>query len=334
MPLRASYSAMSRKSALLLSLFSMLFVVSAFTQNAPVALNLDLKPPFKFVAYGDIRFADPGDHGASDFARRDALIEKIADEKPAFILISGDLVVSGDEKNWRFWDKETQVWRDKKIPVLPTFGNHDVRGGDAALANYFQRFPDLRQSRYYTARAGNVLIVTLDSTGDGVQGQQLSWLKQQLDAIPADVDFVFFNFHHPPYTRSHDMPNGGHSARAAEQELARLFESKQANTRARFIVFSGHVHNYERYEHGGVEYIVSGGGGAKPYEIPRQPGDHYTDSGPTYHYCSIDVDKGKLSFSMYKLEMDGGKPKFTKRDSFDLAAPKAAGAKAAMLHRP
>lgn len=305
----------------------LIFVLSAgaaFAQQPP-ELNIGVSTPFKFVAYGDMRFADPGDHNAGDEARREALINKIADENPAFVVISGDLVVSGDEKNWNFWDKHTQIWREQKIPVLPTFGNHDVRG-ERASDNYFQRFPDLRGSRWYRARAGNVLVISLDSTGDGVGGQQMTWLKQQLDNIPSDVDFVLFNFHHPPYTKSHDMPNGGHSARRQEQELASLFEARQQTTRARFIVFSGHVHNYERYERAGVHYIVSGGGGAKPYSIARTPDDHYRDEGPTYHYCLLDVDKGKLSFSMYKLEMDGNKAKFTKRDSFELSTPSSAAA--------
>jgi acid phosphatase type 7 len=299
-----------------------LLASAAFAQQPP-ALNIEVSTPFNFVAYGDMRFADPGDHNAGDEGRREALINKIADEKPAFVVISGDLVVSGDEKNWRFWDRATQVWREQKIPVLPTLGNHDVRG---SLDTYFQRFPDLRGSRWYSARAGNVLVINLDSTGDGVVGRQMMWLKQQLDSIPSDVDFVLFNFHHPPYTKSHDMPNGGHSARPQEQELARLFEAKQQNTRARFIVFTGHVHNYERYERAGVHYIVSGGGGAHPYMIPRSADDHYRDEGPTYHYCLLDVDKGKLKFSMYKLEMDGNKAKFTKRDSFELSTPSAATA--------
>jgi acid phosphatase type 7 len=302
----------------------LLFATAAMAQQPP-ALSIGVSAPFKFVAYGDMRFADPGDRNAGDEARREALIEKVADEKPAFVAISGDLVVSGEEKNWRFWDKNTQIWREQKIPVLPALGNHDVRGS-AWLENYSRRFPDLRGSRWYTARAGNVLVISLDSTGDGVVGQQLAWLKKQLSSIPADVDFVLFNFHHPPYTRSHDMPNGGHSARPQEQALANLFESVQQNTRARFIVFTGHVHNYERYERGGVTYIVSGGGGAKPYMVARQPTDQYRDEGPTYHYCLLDVDQGKLNFSMYKLEMDGSKAKFSKRDSFELRTPSAAAA--------
>jgi len=59
------------------------------------------------------------------------------------------------------------------------------------------------------------------------------------------VDFVFFVFHHPPYTSSSGLKiyGGGHSARPTEQALAKMLEDRQQRIRARFIVFSGHVHN-------------------------------------------------------------------------------------------
>ena len=65
------------------------------------------------------------------------------------------------------WDSETAVWREKKIPVYPTLGNHDLHGDEkVALANYFERFPDLKSSRYYSVRAGNTLMLVLDSSQD------------------------------------------------------------------------------------------------------------------------------------------------------------------------
>ena len=56
-----------------------------------------------------------------------------------------------------------------------------------------------------------------------------------------------------------------------------MLEEKQKQLHARLIVFSGHVHNYERHEHNGVTYFVTGGGGARPYIIPRAPDDLYKD---------------------------------------------------------
>jgi hypothetical protein len=47
-----------------------------------------------------------------------------------------------------------------------------------------------------------------------------------------------------------------------------MLEVRQSYTRARFAVFTGHVHNYERHEHGGVTYFVTGGGGAQ--RIPHR----------------------------------------------------------------
>ncbi|HWR36141.1 MAG TPA: metallophosphoesterase [Clostridia bacterium] len=312
---------------------------------AQQALELNLRPPFKFIAYGDIRFLDPSNTKDSDPVRRKLIVEKIVSEKPEFVLISGDLVARGDRaSDWQAWDAETAAFPRSKIRVLPALGNHDLRGDlGVALGNYFQRFPELKQSRWYSARAGNVLVLTLDSSIDpgadtidqqGAAGiaaskAQTRWLEQQLDAIPHDVDFVIFNLHHPPYTRSQSNAHGGgHSVREAEKRIAGMLEDRQAHTRARFVVIAGHVHNYERYEHGGVTYIVSGGGGATPYEIPRQPDDVYTDPGPTYHYCVLNVDKGKLGFSMMKLEMKGNKADWQERDFFTLTPAKAAAATA------
>jgi acid phosphatase type 7 len=120
-------------------------------------------------------------------------------------------------------------------------------------------FADLKNSRYYSVRAANTLILVLDSSLDESSGPQGQWLTQKLETIPADVDFVFIVLHHPPYTSSSDEKKygGGHSARIAEQTLAKTLETRQQNIRARFVIFAGHMHNYERHEHGGVTYFIS-----------------------------------------------------------------------------
>jgi predicted MPP superfamily phosphohydrolase len=92
---------------------------------------------------------------------RVALVQAIADTNPAFICFTGDIVYNGyDTSDWKVWDSETSIWRDKKIPVYPALGNHDLHGDEKiALGNYFQRFPDLKNSRYYSVRAANTLIL-------------------------------------------------------------------------------------------------------------------------------------------------------------------------------
>ncbi len=306
---------------LLLRLCFALLAVACAAQNAPAALDAGVKSPFSFDAYGDIRFMNPSNTKDSDPVRRKVIVEKIAEDKPAFLLISGDLVANGGvAEQWSVYDSETAPLRQAHIRIYPALGNHDLRGDlPVALSNYFQRFPYLQNSRYYSVRAGNVLVLTLDSSLDQPGGDEMQWFDKQINSLPSEVQFVVVQLHHPPITRSRDsVMGGGHSPRPQEQDMAKFLESRQAKTRARFIVVAGHVHNYERYEEGGVTFITTGGGGATPYNIKREPGDHYTDPGPTYHFCHFDVEPGKITMHMKKLEMDGNKPKWVERDSFEI----------------
>jgi len=301
-------------------------------QTSAVDLKLDVATPFRFVAYGDTRFHDPKDFEAANPPVRQALVQAIADVNPAFICFTGDIVYNGfDTSDWKVWDSETSIWRDKKIPVYPALGNHDLHGDEKiALDNYFQRFPELKNSRYYSVRAANALILALDSSlaeADGPQGQ---WLADKLDHVPADVDFVFLMFHHPPYTSSSDDKKlgGGHSARGTEQALAKLLEQRQPHARFRIVVFSGHVHNYERHEHGGVTYFVSGGGAAHAYPIERAADDPFQSKEINYHYLLVEVDHRQLKVTMNRVDLTTGKPVWTQPDSVTIAVPAATAAAA------
>lgn len=302
-------------------------IASACAQTQPVALDLT-SIPFHFVAFGDTRFHDPADTKPANPEIRHALVAAIARENPVFISIGGDIVLDGDNaKDWQVWDVETSLWRERKIPVYPAIGNHELHGDlNVALANYFHRFPELQNNRFYSARVANSLMLVLDSVLDELSGPQGAWLAAQLDHLPADVDFVFFVFHHPPYTSSSDekIYGGGHSARPTEQALAKMLEERQQRTRARFVVFSGHVHNYERHEHGGVTYFVTGGGGAHPYLIPRAPGDLYKDMGINYHYLLVEVDHTAAKITMHKVEIKDGSPVWSTPDSVTISVPAAA----------
>ena len=321
-----------------LTLFAFLFTVVAglswwgihkeetpATPTQHVALELKVPTEFRFVAFGDTRFHDPLDTQPANPAVRKALVAAIDQEHPQFVSIGGDIVYSGDNANdWAVWDTETKTWRDHSIPVYPALGNHDLKGNlNTALGNYFARFPQLDNSRFYSVRMGNSLMLILDSSLDETTGPQGDWLRDQLEALPAGVDFVFLVLHHPLYTSSsgEKIHGGGHSARGPEQALAQMLEEKQKQLHARIIVFSGHVHNYERHEHNGVTYFVTGGGGARPYIIPRAPGDLYKDPGINYHYLLVLVRANSVEITMNKLELKDGKEVWSRPDSVTLTPP-------------
>jgi Icc-related predicted phosphoesterase len=312
----------------LLCAITLLFWVTGCTKKSTAQTSVDLqaavKAPFRFVAYGDTRFHDPKDTEAANPAVRVALVKAIAEVNPAFVCFTGDIVYNGhDAHDWKVWDSETAIWREKNIPVYPALGNHDLHGNEkTALGNYFQRFPELKNSRYYSVRAANTLMLVLDSALDEISGPQGQWLTSELDNIPSDVDFVFLLFHHPPYTSSSDaeMFGGGHSARSPEQRLAKMLEGRQAHVRARFVVFSGHVHNYERHQYGGVTYFVTGGGAAHAYPIERARDDPFQSKEINYHYLLVEVDHHQLKITMNRLELKNGKEVWTQPDSVTISA--------------
>jgi Icc-related predicted phosphoesterase len=302
----------------------------AVPETQPAELQLELSPPFHFIACGDSRFHDPRDTQAANPPVRQALVQAIAQASPAFISFGGDIVYNGyDANDWKVWDSETAVWRTNKIPVYPALGNHDLHGDEkVALANYFQRFSDLKNSRYYSVRAANALMLMLDSSLDEASGPQGQWLTQKLDHIPGDVDFVFIVLHHPPYTSSSDAGTfgGGHSARPQEQKLAKTLEMRQQSLRARIVVFSGHVHNYERHEHGGITYFVTGGAGAHAYPIERAADDPFQSKEVTYHYLLVEIDHGNCKITMHRLELANGRAVWTQPDSVGISVPAAKAA--------
>ena len=298
----------------------------ARAQSRPLEIRAKVHKHFRFVGYGDTRFTDPTNVKDANADVRQRLIDEIAKEHPDFISFGGDIAFNGDNPaDWKVYDSETAVWRKKKIPVYPALGNHDLHGNiDTALGNYFTRFPVLEQNRYYAVHAANTLILSLDSSLDESSGPQGEWIHSQFDHLNDNVDFVFIVLHHPPYTSSTDEKTygGGHSTRSAEQKLADYLEEEQQKLRARIIVISGHVHNYERHERRGVTYFVSGGGGAHAYPITRGANDPFQSKEVNYHFLMLEVYRNKLKATMNRIEVINGTAKWSKPDLVEITAEK------------
>ncbi len=303
-----------------------LVAIAATAQRQSLQISFPVHAPFRFVAYGDTRFTDPTNITDTNPAVRQELVKAIAAVRPTFISFGGDIPFNGfSEDDWNVYDRETSIWRERKITVFPTLGNHELRGDlNVALANYFARFPMLQEHRFYSVRAANTLLLSLDSSRDEATGPQGEWLSAQFKQLPGNVDFVFISLHHPPVTGAGDKTNGrgGSSARPAEQQLAAFLEQQQKNMRARIVVFASHVHNYERHERGGVTYFVTGGGGAHAYPISRSADDSFQSAEINYHYLLVEVRRGKLKVIMNRVEIKDGRTKWSQPDSVVISCPR------------
>lgn len=281
----------------------------------------------RFVAYGDSRFTDPSITSGTNPRVRKWLAERVAQEHPNAILLTGDTPFIGAKPDdWRVFQQESAPWRAQGIVELPTTGNHEIRGGAAAgIANYLANFPQLKNHRYYSALLGSVEVISLDCTqGTGPASAQTRWFAAQLDHLPTQVDFLFILFHLPWMADEQSRVFVGLPTSTAVS-LRNILDSRMQRIRARVVVFNGHIHNYERFERNSVEYVITGGGGAEPYPVLfRGKEDLYRDLGfPVYNYVVIDVADQQLHAVMWKVKEPGADQLDVEaKDQFTLAAPR------------
>jgi acid phosphatase type 7 len=267
--------------------------------------------PLVLVAYGDTRFTQPGETEASSPKARRALVAKVAAENPAAIFINGDLPYHGIAADYEVYRSETQVWRDQHLRVYPALGNHEFSAclQSSCLDRWWSAFPELRGRRWYSvAVGGTVLGVALDSDASLLPGSdQRIWLQGQLTSLAETVRLVLIVMHHPPVADLQTSKLVDHNARPNEQALAAYLQTMAAHSKARFIVSAGHIHNYERLAQDGVTYLVSGGGGATPYDIDRTPEDLYRGTEfPNYHYVRFELHGQHVRGEMIRLEDSAG----------------------------
>ena len=267
----------------------------------------ELEVPLTFIAYGDMRFTDSANTTSTNPRIRKWLVDKIAEQRPAAVLLNGDVPLAGDDVNdYAVYRSETKPWRDAHLRVYPALGNHEFHGHNPqqCLENWWNAFPEFRNRRWYSVQLGPRLYsIAVDSDAsllpDSDQGR---WLSRQIADLPASVDFVVISLHHPPSADIQTHIEVSHNPRPNEIALRATLSKLAAASHARFIVSAGHIHNYERHEIDHVVYLVSGGGGAKPYVVERTPDDLYqTSLFPNFNYVKFVLKNDRLQGVMYRV---------------------------------
>ena len=298
-----------------LSLLSVVFVLGFLSPPARTPLPQRAPSeavPFTFAVVGDSRgegwleglfLGNPGR------ARR-IVVDRMAASDPAFVVNTGDFVRGGgDRKDWLEFEQLNKVFKDKRIPYFPVLGNHEYSGEQTKLlAGYFESFPVLKDQLWYTLTYGNCGLIMLDSNFSKQSKEQAErqnkWLEEALSKYQADsnIAFVFVFLHHPPYTNSRrHKPD-----RRVQEDFVPLLRSCP---KVKFV-FSGHVHAYERFKMNGINYVVTGGGGA-PLETLLPAGrsryrDRYDPTGTKprgIHFCLVTVGRDSIELKTLNLDL-------------------------------
>lgn len=244
---------------------------------------------FNFVMIGDTQ-AQP------------AVVKRIADiawsHRPNFVSVAGDLVSTGaDKSHWTGHFFPNMRPLISRVPLFPALGNHEGN------AQHYYDYMDLPDPEYfYKFSYGDADFFVLDTQkAVGPGSEQYEWLETSLKASDATWKFVI---HHKP-AYSSDENDYGNSWIGPTQlgdvkvrSLVPLYERYDVD-----IVFSGHIHVYERtfpvregraVNQNGVVYLTIGGGGGSLEDFtPFNP--WFSDKKVrTHHLCFVSVNGGHV----------------------------------------
>jgi 3',5'-cyclic AMP phosphodiesterase CpdA len=194
-----------------------------------------------------------------------AVVEALAREAPPLVFNTGDLTDAGsEESNWQRYFEITAPL-GAIAPVLPAFGNHDVAHAGLGAPKTWALFgltsaaPSGASPGWTSLDLGGAHFVLLD-TNQVANPAQKSWLTADLaDARRRRVRAIFVFCHEGPW--SHGL-HGNFPVMI--HDYAPILAAAHVD-----VLFTGHDHTYERgagtTPAGKLTYVVSGGGGAPPY---------------------------------------------------------------------
>ncbi len=262
--------------------------------------------PFSAIIYGDTRSRHSLEIWRDDASVfRQIVANKIAEEKPAFVIHTGDIVLKGSrQSDWEEIDQVNAKIREGKIPFFPCLGNHEYTGNNVdALTNYFSRFPDLFAQHWYSLKIMGAVFLILDSNDDELEeyqkNAQIRWCEQTLAEAQSDpnIKIALLFTHHPPYTNG--SYHGDH-----EWIKKNIVPLMKKYSKAR-IMFSAHCHTYEHFYFDPIHFIVSAGGGAPLFlksEVSENRHQNLYIGNPRFHYCYLTFYQDHLDIQVKMLD--------------------------------
>lgn len=203
--------------------------------------------------------------------------------KPSFLYQLGDVVYFNGQSTL-YKAQFYEPYQDYPAAIFAIAGNHDgdtqIQKGDPpdpepSLFGFMRNFCDTTPTHvtpyrdtmtqpyvYWTLDAPLITIIGLYSNVEGSldargRNEQQRWFELQVTNAPTDK-WLAVAVHHPPY--SLDSAHGG-----TLDILTAIDRATVAANRAPDIVFSGHVHNYQRFSRKvgkrDIPYVVAGAGG-------------------------------------------------------------------------
>jgi predicted phosphodiesterase len=207
------------------------------------------------------------------------IVAAILKEKPIMVFHTGDLVFNGKMKSQ--WDNFHSIISPllKIAKFYPCYGNHELKS--KLMADYY-KLPN--KGRWYSVDTLGIHFVVLDNYAKyGKKSKQYKWLNEDLKNN--NSKFTIVVMHKPPFTTTKHAAG----SKKPRKKLVPLFEDHKVD-----VVFSGHVHAYEKSVSNNVLYITTGGGGA-PLHSQISSSQYCKLFVKNYNFCKIWTENNTLN---------------------------------------
>lgn len=209
------------------------------------------------------------------------LISQVQSTPYQLILFTGDMNRKGTLQSE--YDEFKEIIAPLQGRFLPARGNHEKD-----LELFLRNFASPAGLSYQAVIHDSLHYFILDSESDIMPGSsQYQWLEKSMaeSSLPKIVVI-----HHPVFSSGWHGDGPGLSL-----FLPALF--KKHNVK---LVFSAHDHDFEHLHYDGIDYVVSGGGGAPLRELKKQS-PHSIYFQVCHHYLIMTKSGNKLSLSAFDL---------------------------------
>ncbi len=241
---------------------------------------------FSFAVFGDNKNSHKVFETLIDSLNHDPSI--------AFAVDLGDLVYDGEKEKYRWFLEQIERC---KAPFLTVVGNHDIH--EDGRANYYNIFGPF----YYSFHVGPAFFIALDDANEvQLEGSQIQWLKQQLEAAKK-FKYKFILLHVPlydprkkatakplfsiPVLKEYEFHHSLDNKRQVK-ELIALFEKYHVTH-----IYASHIHAYYQGKWGDIPFTITGGAGAEL--VGNHPQHDF------YHYLKVTVNANGFQQKIVKL---------------------------------
>ena len=223
--------------------------------------------PFFFIQLSDpqfglfeVRGAAPGDGTFPETALYEEAIAAAKRLRPAFVVVTGDLVQDSDSDEQHAELTRITGQLDGDIPIYFTTGNCDVGNTPTAESLRIYRAKFGRDSYSFDAGGSHFVVlnssVCLDPSEVPEEWDSLvEFLRRDLDVHSPDSTHTIVFMHHPLFGKSADEPDDGIAIIPRERRRIILDLLRNHETSG---VFAGHWHRNNYAADGKMLMVVSG----------------------------------------------------------------------------